>query len=160
MNKKLSNFLTLAGFIVFVLFVGWLSSYFSGLNSIKTIYLDLQKPVFAPPAWIFGPAWTILYVLMAISAYLIWQKKEEKNINPSVAIFFSQLFLNYIWSIIFFGKGDFTLAFVDIIGLWILILAMIIIFSRISKAAAWLLVPYLLWVGFASVLNYNIIVLN
>jgi tryptophan-rich sensory protein len=160
MNKKLSNFLTLAGFIVFVLLIGWLSSFFSGGPLIKTVYSGLIKPAFAPPAWVFGPAWTILYVLMAVSAYLVWQKKEEKNINSSIAIFFIQLFLNYIWSMIFFSKGNFTLAFVDIVALWIAILATIIIFGKISKPAAWLLVPYLLWVSFASVLNYNIIVLN
>jgi tryptophan-rich sensory protein len=160
MNIRLSNFLTLAGFIIFVLFIGWLSSFFSGSALIKTIYLSLNKPVFAPPTWVFGLAWTILYILIAISAYFVWTKRQEKNINPAVAIFFVQLFLNYAWSIIFFGKGSFTLAFVDIIALWISIWAMIMVFSRTSKLAAWLLVPYLLWVSFASVLNYYVIVLN
>lgn len=159
MNKKLANSLILIGFILFVLLIGFLSSLFSGVG-VQDFYFSLKKPAFSPPAWVFAPAWTILYILIGISAYLIWQKKEEKNINFGVAIFFIQLFLNYVWSIIFFGKGNLELAFYDIVALWIAIVTMISVFYKISKPAAWLLIPYLLWVSFASILNYNVWTLN
>ena len=160
MNKKISDFLILLVIVAFVLGVGFLSSFFSGLSIVKDLYANLSKPSFAPPAWLFGPAWTILYILIGIAGFLVWKKKDEKNINPAVAIFFIQLFLNYIWSIIFFGKSSYGLALVDIVGLWVGILIMIISFYKISKPAAWILIPYLLWVSFAAILNYNILILN
>ncbi|MFA5087292.1 MAG: TspO/MBR family protein [Candidatus Paceibacterota bacterium] len=160
MSKKLSDFFTLLGFALFVLLVGFLSSWFSGMNIVKDIYFYLNKPSFAPPGWIFAPVWTILYIFIGISAFLVWKKKDEKNINPAIAVFFIQLFLNYIWSIIFFGRGNYGLAFFDIIALWIAITVMIVIFYKISKPAAWLLIPYWLWVTFASALNYFVWTLN
>ena len=159
MSTKTANIITLTGFIIFVLGVGFLSSFFSG-SAVKEIFIYLNKPVFAPPAWVFAPAWTILYILIGISAFLIWQKKDEKNIKPAIAIFFIQLFLNYIWSIIFFGSLNYFLALIDIGLLWVSILIMMIIFFKISKPASLILIPYFFWVSFASVLNYYVWILN
>lgn len=159
MNKKTTNTFTLIGFIIFVLGIGFLSSFFSG-SAVKEIFLYLNKPSFAPPAWVFAPAWTVLYILIGISAFLIWQKKDEKNIKPAISIFFIQLFLNYIWSIIFFGNLNYFLAFIDISLLWISIVIMMFVFFKISKPAGFILIPYLLWVSFASALNYYVWILN
>lgn len=159
MNKKISDVLTLSGLIIFVLLIGFLSSIFPGV-SFKETYVHLIKPSFFPPAWLFAPVWTILYILIGISAFLVWRKQNEKNINLAVTIFLIQLFLNYVWSIIFFGKGNYFLALVDIVALWFAIGAMIKIFSKISKTAAWVLLPYWLWVSFAAVLNYYAWILN
>ncbi len=159
MNKKVVNSITLVFFIGFVLFVGYFSSFVVGVP-IKDLYAALIKPSFAPPGYLFGPIWTILYILMGISAFLIWQKRDEKDINPATAIFFIQLFLNYIWSIIFFGRSSYGFALIDLIALWLSIIATIVIFRRFSKASAYLLIPYLLWVSFAGVLNFFIWRLN
>jgi tryptophan-rich sensory protein len=159
MNKKIGSALTLIFFIAFVLFVGYFSSIVVGVP-IKDLYSVLNKPSFAPPAALFGPVWAVLYILMGISAFLIWQKKDEKDVNPATAIFFIQLFLNYIWTIIFFGRSSYGLALIDLVALWIAIVATIMIFRRFSKTAAILLIPYLFWVTFAGVLNFYIWKLN
>lgn len=132
---------------------GVLGSFFT-VSSIATWYQTLNKPFFSPPNWIFGPVWTILYILMGISLYVIWTKKKV----PSV--FWIQLILNALWSIIFFGMGNFALALVDIVVLWIAIVLTIKVFYKINKLAGQLLVPYLAWVSFASILNLAIVLLN
>jgi tryptophan-rich sensory protein len=151
--------LTLVFFIAFVLFVGYFSSFVVGVP-IKDLYGALAKPSFAPPGYLFGPVWTVLYVLMGISAFLIWQKRDEKDINPATAIFFVQLFLNYVWSIIFFGRSSYGFALLDLILLWFAIIVTIAIFRRFSKVSAYLLIPYWLWVTFAGVLNFFVWKLN
>ncbi len=123
-------------------------------QSIPTWYATLNKPFFSPPNWIFAPVWTILYILMGISLYLVWQKKKIP------AVFWIQLVLNIIWSVIFFGMKNPPLAFMDIIILWIAIFATIKSFSKINKLAGQLLWPYMVWVSFASILNLFIIILN
>lgn len=132
---------------------GIVGSFFT-ISAIPNWYSTLNKPVFSPPNWIFGPVWTILYILMGISLYLVWQKKKI----PS--IFWVQLILNALWSIIFFGMQNPLLAMVDIIALWIAIILTIKAFYKISKPSVYLLIPYLLWVSFALILNYSIWVLN
>jgi translocator protein len=131
-------------------------------------YAGLVKPTLNPPSWVFGPVWTALYALMGVSLFLVW--KQHSNILQNVrmlrvwtwgiAAFFIQLFLNAIWSIIFFGLHNPGWALVDIAALWLAIVWTIIVFYKISKPAAYLLAPYLLWVSFASYLNYTIWVLN
>ena len=138
------------------------------ISAIPTWYAGLVKPALNPPAWVFGPAWTTLYALMGIALFLVW--KQHSNILENVrmlrmwkigiAAFFVQLFLNAIWSIIFFGLQNPGWALVDIVLLWLAILATIIAFYKISKPAAWLLVPYIAWVSLASYLNYMLWVLN
>ena len=124
-------------------------------------YSQLIQLNFSPPNWLFGPVWTILYILMGISLFLIWQKGlKKKDLKFAFGIFLLQLLFNAWWSILFFGLKDPKLAFVDIVILWFLIVFVIYLFSGIRKLAAWLLVPYLLWVSFATILNYGIWVLN
>lgn len=133
--------------------VGVLGSIFT-ISSIPTWYATLNKPFFSPPNWVFGPVWTILYILMGISLYLVWIKRRIP------AVFWTQLLLNAIWSIIFFGMKNPLLAFVEIIILWLAIFLTIKSFYKINRLAGNLLIPYLLWVSFASILNLAIVILN
>lgn len=130
-------------------------------QSVGTWYLELQKPSFNPPNWIFAPVWIILYFLMGISLYLVWSEgNKSKEAKSAYSIFGVQLFLNAIWSLLFFGLQSPFYAFLEIIFLWIAILFTIICFLKISKSAAYLLIPYILWVSFAAVLNFSLWVLN
>lgn len=129
--------------------------------AIPTWYATLNKPFFAPPNWLFGPAWTLLYFLMGVSFYLIWkQNSKSKETKTAKKFFLAQLFLNFIWSPIFFGLRSPLLGLIVIIILWALIIATIYKFYPLSKWAAYLLVPYLLWVTFATTLNGAILFLN
>jgi tryptophan-rich sensory protein len=130
-------------------------------SAIPTWYATLQRPSFSPPNWLFGPAWITLYVLMGVSVYLIWQKVEKtKKARGAMWLFWIHLFFNAIWSIIFFGLQNPGLAFINIIIIWLLIVALMIKFWNINRWATYLLIPYLLWVSFASALNYFIWYLN
>lgn len=129
------------------------------LPSISTWYVSLNKPFFSPPNWLFGPVWTVLYFSMGLALYLVWNKKAKENAN-AIKIFFIQLALNLLWSVIFFGFHQPLLAFIAIIALWISIFTTIKYFYKISKWATYLLIPYLIWVSFASILNLAIAVLN
>lgn len=149
-------------FIVCVLIplaTGWISSAFTR-SSVNTWYAEINKASFNPPGWVFGPAWTILYLLMGISLYLVWITSGSSLWKWGIGIFVAQLVLNFLWSIFFFGMHAPLLAFVDIILLWIAILANIILFWQINPTAAYLLIPYILWVSFASVLNLFVVILN
>ncbi len=129
--------------------------------AIPEWYATLAKPEFAPSNWVFAPVWTTLFVMMGIAAFLVWKKGlNHKDVKIALSIFIVQLILNTFWSIIFFGLKSPGVAFVEIIFLWIAILATIITFAKISKPASWLLVPYILWVTFAGFLNYSIWILN
>jgi len=124
-------------------------------SSVKSWYLtDLIKPTFNPPSWLFGPVWTLLFLLMGIALYLVWNKKNN------LFWFWTQLILNTLWSFLFFGLRSPTLAFYEIIILWVAILMTIIRFNKYNKTASKLLWPYLAWVSFASFLNYSIMILN
>ncbi|MGV8171113.1 MAG: TspO/MBR family protein [Candidatus Woesearchaeota archaeon] len=120
-------------------------------------YAQLIKPSFNPPGWIFGPVWTTLYILMGIAFYLVLKYKDNRKAK---ILFISQLILNTLWTIIFFGMHNPLLAFIEIIILWVLILLTIIEFYKKSKIAAYLLIPYILWVSFASILTLAIHLLN
>lgn len=128
-------------------------------SAIPTWYATLTKPSFNPPNWLFGPAWTVLYILMGIALYLVWTSDKEKK-KITYIVFFIQLVLNALWSIVFFGAHQTGWAFFEIVLLWLAILATIIAFYRISKPAAYLLIPYILWVTFAAILNFSIWKLN
>ncbi len=142
------------------------SSFIFTTSAIPTWYATLQKPWFNPPNWLFGPAWVILYTLMGISLYLIWDKGlKHHGIKKSIyifdlQIFLAQLALNALWTFLFFGLKSPMYALIEIIFLWIAIAVTIIRFYKISKTAARILVPYLLWVTFASFLNYYVWILN
>ena len=129
--------------------------------SIAGWYASLVKPELNPPAGVFGPVWTTLYALMGIAAFLVWKKGwARRDVKIALGIFIVQLVLNTLWSIIFFGLHSAGGALIEIILLWLAILATIVTFAKISKAGAWLLLPYILWVSFAGYLNYMIWGLN
>ena len=136
---------------------GIIGSFFT-VSSVSTWYVTLHKPFFNPPAWVFGPVWITLYLLMGISLYLIWNSKKKSK--PAMVFFSVQLVLNSLWSILFFGLQNPLFAGIEIIILWIAILLTIVSFYKISRTAAYLLIPYILWVSFAAVLNFSIIYLN
>lgn len=120
-------------------------------------YAELAKPALNPPSWIFGPVWTVLYFLMGVAVFLVWKKGfEKREVKIALMVFDTQLLLNIFWSIIFFGWRSPGWAFVEIIFLWFTILAVIIMFAKISRPAAWLLAPYIIWVSFAGYLNFSI----
>ena len=125
-------------------------------TSIGTWYVSLAKPVFNPPNYLFGPVWTVLYILMGISLYMIIQSPKTEQRKKAIIIFCTQLFLNFWWSFLFFKFHVLGIAFIEILCIWISILAMIVVFQKINKPAAYLQIPYLLWVSFASVLNGTI----
>lgn len=141
-------------------FIGILGSVFT-IQSIPTWYATLIRPSFSPPNWIFGPVWTILYLLMGIAAFLIWQKGlDRKDVKFALRIYSIQLILNFFWSLMFFRWHSIGGALIEILLLWIMIAANIFVFYKISKKAAYLLVPYILWVSFAALLNYSFWSLN
>lgn len=130
-------------------------------GAIPTWYSTLQKPEFTPPSWFFGYVWVILYFLMGLAAYLVWSSKvSQKKVGSALGMFVVQLAMNASWSVVFFGGHNLTYALIDIGLLWLAIMATINYFGRISKPAAWLLMPYLLWMSFAVYLNYAIWKLN
>jgi len=154
------NLLKLAVSLLVCLGAGWIGSIFT-TPSIPTWYAGLAKPSFNPPNGVFGPVWTLLYLLMGIALFLVWRKAPQApGAGLALVLFLVQLALNVLWSILFFGLRSPLLGLVDILLLWAAILATMLLFFRVSPAAGALLVPYLLWVSFASVLNFAIWRLN
>jgi translocator protein len=131
------------------------------IPNIDTWYEHLTKPSFNPPNWIFGPVWTILFLLMGIALYLVWREGISKErVKFAMTLFGAQLAFNIIWSYLFFGLNNPGYAFAEIIALWIAIAATIAAFWQVKKSAAYLMLPYLAWVSFAAILNYAIWLLN
>lgn len=134
---------------------------FLTIEAIPKWYATLNKPFFSPPNWIFGPVWTILFAAMGIAAGLVWNSNKKFKEKYRAEVFFGvQLAFNFMWSILFFGLRSPILGMMDLVGLWILIALTIVNFKKINPLSAWLLVPYLFWVSFASVLNLAIVLLN
>lgn len=156
--NKITRILTL---VVTCLVIG----YFSGMgtrSAITTWYPTLVKPCFNPPNWIFAPVWSMLYIMMGVAAGLVWNRIDfEKEIVKKALVFFAiQLALNALWSYLFFGLRNPTLAGIEIVILWLMIFETYVKFSKINKIAGYLFIPYLLWVSFATVLNAGIWWLN
>ena len=130
--------------------------------SVETWYPTIVKPIFNPPNWIFMPMWTLLYILMAVAAGLVWDKIKEQNeeVKKALAFFLIQLTLNAIWSYLFFGLKNPMLALIEIALLWLMIYETYLKFIKINKIAGYLLIPYMVWVGFAAILNASIWWLN
>lgn len=139
---------------------GVLGSVFTA-PAIPTWYAGLKKPPFNPPDWIFAPVWTTLFLLMGISLYLVWSKETlGKSKKAAVAAFAIQLALNSLWSFLFFGLRAPLFGLLEIVVLWLFILLTLLLFYRLSRPAAFLLLPYLVWVSFATALNYALFALN
>ncbi|WP_234859431.1 TspO/MBR family protein [Aquimarina aquimarini] len=140
--------------------IGFLSS-IATQSSVDTWYASLEKPSFTPPDWIFGPTWIILYIMMGIAAGIVWSKGfYHKWVKTALYHFGFQLLLNAAWSIFFFGLQSPLIALLDIIALFILLLFTIKWFTVVNSTAAYLLIPYILWVAFAAALNFGIWQLN
>ncbi len=153
------NGLKLIGALLLTVGLGAISGIFTA-GEITGWYAELQKPSFNPPNGLFGPVWTILYILMGISFYIIWNKPVSKEKNTALTLFILQLLLNFCWSFIFFKQHQLGFALVEIIALWIGIVMTMIWFSKFSLTALWLLVPYIIWVSFATLLTEAIWKLN
>lgn len=139
---------------------GALGSFFTA-SAIPEWYATLVRPELAPPNWVFAPVWTTLFLLMGLALFLVWQKRSPmEGIRIATLLFFAQLCLNVLWSVLFFGMQNPGLALAEIGILWLSILATILVFFKVSRTAALLLVPYLLWVTFAAYLNYQFWMLN
>jgi len=151
-----NNILKLALAVLIPLLAGFLGSIATS-QSVDNWFVNLNKPFFNPPNWLFGPVWTLLYIFMGISLYLFWQtpikKKQTKEKNIGFMLFFIQLILNTLWSVIFFGFRNILFAFIQIIFLLGFIFLTIKVFYKFKKSCAYLLIPYFLWVCFATILN-------
>lgn len=128
--------------------------------SVDGWYRTLPKPAWTPPGWLFGPVWTLLYLAMAIAAWLVWRQHSFAKVTAALSLFIVQLVLNAAWSAVFFGLQNIGLALVNIVLLWSAIAATMIAFWRINATAGWMFVPYILWVTFATALNFAIWRLN
>ena len=149
--------------LVISLLLPFLASAIGGLftaSSVSTWYVELSKPSFNPPSWIFGPVWTLLFILMGISLYLVYTSPSSKIRTIALILFAVQFVFNVLWSYLFFGINRPDLAFAEIIILLGLIIATTIYFFRVNKISGYLLIPYILWVSFASILNFSIWRLN
>ena len=134
--------------------VGFLTS-----GDVKEFMATTRQPFFAPPGWVFPVVWTILYALMGFAAYIIENTSSPRK-SRGLTIYYIQLIFNFVWSFIFFSANNYLFAFVWIILLWVLIIATILEFKMIKSRAAYILIPYLIWVTFAAVLNFSIYLLN
>jgi tryptophan-rich sensory protein len=142
------------------LMAGFTSGFFT-ISGVGSWYQTIQRPSWNPPNWVFGPVWTTLYFLMGIALFLIWKSSAGTKLKRNAILLFSiQLLLNFFWSFIFFNQHQVGWAFAEMMLLWLFILLTIIAFGKISKVAAWLLVPYISWVSFAAILNFTIWRLN
>jgi tryptophan-rich sensory protein len=145
--------------IVIAQAAGIIGSIFTA-SSVTNWFETLAKPSWNPPSWVFGPVWITLYTLMGIAAFLIWKRKQVSGAKSALVVYGIHLVFNSLWSILFFGLKNPGLAFAEILVLLILIIATIVMFLRINKWAGVMLLPYLVWVSFASYLNYTIWMLN
>jgi translocator protein len=159
-SKSKISWPALAASVIICNLAGAIGAIFT-FDAIPAWYAALNKPFFSPPNWVFGPVWTALYILMGISAYLVWQKGwQKKPFRSALALFGLQLFLNTLWSILFFGLRSPLMGLVGILPLWLSIALCIRVFCPIDRKAAYLLLPYLAWVSFATLLNLAVWLLN
>ncbi|RPJ60270.1 MAG: tryptophan-rich sensory protein [Dehalococcoidia bacterium] len=159
-EKTLNNGIKLVISLAACICSGVIGSFFTR-GSVATWYTFLEKPAFSPPNWLYAPVWFLLYILMGISAFLVWRVGiKQFHVREGLVIFLIQLILNACWSFAFFGLKSTIGGLLVIVPLWTAILLTIINFYRISKTASFLLIPYILWVSFATALNFSIYLLN
>lgn len=158
---KMQKILRIATVIITCLAVGYMGSIVTKDN-IPTWFAGLEKPFFNPPNWLFAPVWTLLYIMMGYAAGRIWNKIDthETIVKKAFLFFLIQLALNSLWSYLFFGLHNPMLASIEIVVLWLMIYETYVQFKKIDKVAAYLLIPYLAWVSFASLLTFSIWYLN
>lgn len=151
--ETMKKIVTFIACVFLPLLVGGLSGFFTAGEVVGEWYVNLIKPAINPPAWVFGPVWTTLYLLMGISLYIIFTSEKSPLRTKALMLFGIQLFLNFWWSILFFSFHWLPTSIIEILVLWGFIAAMIITFRKIKPVAAYLQIPYLLWVSFATILN-------
>jgi tryptophan-rich sensory protein len=156
---KVNDIAKLAVSILLCQLAGFLGSLFT-TPAIPTWYQTLHKPFFTPPNWIFSPVWISLFILMGLSLFYVWRRPAHPQFKKALIFFFVQLVLNILWSLAFFGLRSPLLGLIDIVLLWIAILFTILNFFKVSKFAGVLLLPYLLWVSFATLLTFSLWILN
>ncbi len=156
--SSVNPWLALAGWLALCAAAGAIGAIAS--VSASQFYAALERPAWAPPAGVFGPVWTLLYMAMGVAAWLVWRERGWWRARSALGLFVLQLACNALWSWLFFAWHRGGLAFADILVLLALIVATIVAFARIRRLAAWLLVPYLAWVTFATFLNYSVWQLN
>lgn len=144
----------LAGWVVFTFLFAAIGAF--ATSQAGTFYAQLDRPEWAPPAWLFGPAWTVLYALMAVAAWRVYRTASIRSVRPELTLYVVQLVLNALWSWLFFAWHNGPLAFAEIIVLWLAIAATIVAFGRRDRLAGLLLLPYIAWVTFAGALCYSI----
>jgi|UniRef100_UPI004049ACC6 translocator protein len=159
MNINKKSGLVLVGFIMASFLAAAIGGYATA-ESVRTWYPLLNKPVWNPPSWVFGPAWTLLYTLMSIAAWRVWRRRDKVETGKALRFFFTQLVLNAFWSVLFFGLQKPQWALVEIIALWSVLAVIQRAFWRIDRIAGILWIPYLAWVSFATALNAAIWWLN
>lgn len=159
-KSQLRQLSVLILFILICLGTGWAGAQVSPGNGSSVWYEQLNKPDWNPPGWVFGPVWTTLYILMAVAAWRIWKLLGFKKGATELSVFVFQLVLNGLWSFLFFGLQNPGLAFLEIIILLAAIIATAYLFFQKDRLAGWLMVPYILWVSFATVLNGTIWLMN
>jgi tryptophan-rich sensory protein len=157
---KTKSIIKLFSAVLICLGAGFVGSFFT-TPEIATWYQTINKPIWNPPSWLFGPVWTTLFILMGIALFLIWQKAaHSKSAHRAVVFFLVHLLFNIFWSVAFFNLHSPFYAFIAIIVLWLMIFTLMLWFFRLDKKAGALLIPYLFWVSFAGYLNYTIWQLN
>ena len=152
--SPVNPWLALGGWIVLCAVAGAIGAVASA--DAKEFYSTLDKPAWAPPSAVFGPVWTLLYMAMAVAAWLVWRERGFARARGALGLFLAQLALNALWSWLFFAWHRGALAFADIVSLLVLIVATMVSFAKIRQLAGWLLAPYLAWVSFATLLNYSV----
>jgi tryptophan-rich sensory protein len=159
MTERARSFVGLIVWLVLSLAAGTIGG-LSTYEAIPTWYERIAKPAWTPPNWLFGPVWTVLYVLMGVAAWLVWRRGGWGEQSRALGLFVVQLVLNALWSYLFFGLRSPGLAFGELVVLWVAILLTLLAFWRVSRGAGALLVPYLAWVTFAGALNFAVWRLN
>lgn len=152
MEQKINRYGSV-GYLVGFVVVTFIAPALGVISPPGDWYASLNKPSWNPPGWIFGPVWTLLYLMMATAAWLVWKRAGW---GKALGFYGVQLALNAAWTPLFFGAKQPGWALVDIIVMWVAILVTMVVFFRVSKAAGWLMVPYFAWVSFAMVLNYTL----
>ncbi len=157
----MSKYVKIIIVVIVCLLVGYLSSFVTK-EGVITWYPTLKKPFFNPPNWIFAPVWSVLYVCIGIAGGLVWSEldTDKELVKKALFFFVAQLLLNAMWSYLFFGLHNILLALIEIILLWLIIYETYLLFKKINKTAAFLFIPYLVWVAFATILTISIYILN
>lgn len=159
MTNRTRDIYGLIGFLALCLSVAAIGGMVTQ-TSVRDWYQQIPKPAFTPPDWVFAPTWTLLYVLMALAAWIVWRRRDRPSIKLPMAAFGSQLLLNLAWSFIFFGTKSVGWALIEIVFLWAAIATTLVLFWRVNRIAGWLFVPYLSWVSYAVALNASIYMLS